>query len=248
MGPMCGRRGAVCSAVIQPTRTGGGRSARARWQAARCKSCCVSPLSSRRMRRCSLVAPDGPAAAPRLAVLKQVTKAGRGKRHGVRLRKRQPLAAAECRGSRGGSTGYVARQGLRQCLVQGAQRCGQVVLGLGRAGPGGGRGRCELQQSRPFPTSEKVTAAIELGRWDVRVKGHRSKRIELCVATPLCSVEAFRSCLPCRRRRIGDALRDATPICVPSPPSSYGANTPGQRDNGEVTPEFALPGLRARFA
>ena len=62
-------------------KTGGGRSACARQQAAQCKSW-VSHSSSRRIRRCSLVAPDGPAAAPRLAVRKHATNAGSGKGQG----------------------------------------------------------------------------------------------------------------------------------------------------------------------
>ena len=70
--------------VIRPMH----KAAKTGGHAAQCKSW-VSPSSSRRIRKCSLVAPDGPngpAAAPRLAVRKHATNAGSGKGQGLSAR------------------------------------------------------------------------------------------------------------------------------------------------------------------
>ena len=145
-----------CSAVIRPMRIAGWRKVGMRKAAGGRSARAVLRSSSRRTRKCSLVAPDGPAA------------------EGVGGVSKGPAARRELRRCRVQVVLQQVAPGGRKLAK--SRQCGQGLWHgrreqLGRSGARPNRaGRLRNQlRARPSTASEEITASIEFSGWNERV-------------------------------------------------------------------------------
>ena len=178
----------LCSATMRPKRSAVAMTSATSASASLCVawwSNCMSSSESRSRRKCSLVQPDGPGAAPRRARRKLLTKAphdsltgscgwcwrtasGIGTRGlcGLRAGSRSSRSVSSLPGASGSAvSARAAAESSPKCANAAARPSPQAS----QAGPGPSQGPLRLQQLGPLARPEQACSSLELSWGDPRL-------------------------------------------------------------------------------